>query len=186
MPFSPIQTNPLRPAVVALIAATMLSLAACGGGGEDPPNGANGNPVPVPSIDTLAGNWVQRGCVRTGAQSFKRLLRANVIGPSKIDYFEGVLSYNTGDCTGTAQQVGPSRLGTVTFARSQANQTLTAHWGEFLTVTSTRFGAIWAVRPSQQLCLLGDEIPTSQPTLGAVATSLTTVPADNCFNRQNP
>lgn len=191
MPLSPVQRTPLRPTVTALIGAAVLSLTACGGGGDgggsdDPPTGGNGGTLPAPSINTLAGDWVQRGCVRTGGQSFKRLLRATVIAPSKIDYFEGVLSYNNADCTGTPQQSGPTRLGTVAFARSEANQTLAAHWGEFLTVTNTRFGAIWAVRPTQQLCLLGDEIPTNQATLAAVATSLNTVPADNCFSRSTP
>ena len=32
-------------------------------------------------------------------------------------------------------------------------------------------------------CLLGDDIPSSQPTLSAVSASLATVPADNCFVR---
>jgi hypothetical protein len=71
----------------------------------------------------------------------------------------------------------------VTFSRTEANTSLSAYWGTFQTVTGTRFGAIWTLRPANLLCLLGDEIPTNQPTLAAVATSLATVPADNCFAR---
>lgn len=190
MPFFPDLPGPARATAVALAATTLLTLAACGGGGvgggDDPVDGGPGAPLPAPSINTLAGDWVQRGCVRTGAQSFKRLLRASVTGPSTIDYSEGVLSFNSTNCTGTPQQAGPTRLGVVTFTRAEANQTLAAHWGTFQTVTGTRFGAIWALRPTEQLCLLGDEIPTNQPTLAAVASSLNTVPADNCFNRPAP
>lgn len=190
MPFFPDGSGPARATAVALAAITLLSLAACGGGGggggDDPVDGGPDAPLPAPSINTLAGDWVQRGCVRTGAQSFKRLLRASVTGPSTIDYSEGVLSFSNTSCLGTPQQAGPTRLGVVTFTRAEATQTLAAHWGTFQTVTGTRFGAIWALRRTEQLCLLGDERPTNQPTLAAVASSLNTVPADNCFNRPAP
>lgn len=186
-----------RPVLTALLAATVLSLAACGGGGDGgdgsggvvPPDNGSGGALPTPStpsINALAGDWVQKGCVRAGNQSFKKLLRASVTGTATIDYFEGVLTFNSGDCTGAAQQAGLSRLGVVTFARSEANATLAAHWGEFLTVTNTRFGAIWTLRSGPLLCLLGDEIPTIQPTLAAVASSLATIPADNCFSPKTP
>lgn len=175
----------------ALAAAALLMLAACGGGdGDDAPPGAGtggpGNPGgtgPSVSINSLEGDWVQKGCVKAGAQSFKKLLRARIASNTTLDYFEGVLTFAGNDCAGASQLAGPSKLGTLTFARSEANATLTAHWGDFRTVTGTRFGAIWTLQPNNLLCLLGDEVPSNQPTLAAVAASVATVPADNCFAR---
>lgn len=171
-----------------LIAAATLALAACGGGDgdNDPPDGASGGSGgagPSVSLSALEGDWVQKGCAKAGAQSFKRTLRARTTGPTTIDYFEGVLTFNGNDCAGAAQAVGPSKTGTVTVARSAANQALAAHWGELRTVIGTRSGAIWTLQQGNLLCLLGDEIPTIQPTLAAVASSVATIPADNCFTR---
>lgn len=168
---------------LALISSA-LTLSACGGGGDGgPPDGGSGGTRPPASVDALLGDWVQRGCVNTGAQSFKKFLRARSTGLATLDYYEGVLSFSGSGCTGASVLAGPSRLGTVTFARSEANQSLAAHWGEFLTVTGTRFGSIWTLRPANLLCLLGDDIPSNQPSLSAVSASLATVPADNCFSR---
>ncbi|PUA96115.1 hypothetical protein C8C99_0921 [Acidovorax sp. 107] len=171
----------------ALIAVATLTLAACGGGGSDgdsePPDGGSGGVGPSVSISALEGDWLQKGCVKAGAQSFKRTLRVRITGQTAIDYFEGVLTFNGNDCAGASQAAGPTKTGTVTFARSEANQVLAAHWGELRTVIGTRSGAIWTLRPNNLLCLLGDEIPTIQPTLAAVASSVATIPADNCFTR---
>ena len=159
-----------RPTALALITLTALTLAACGGGGsDDPPDGGSGGPAP--SINALAGDWVQRGCARIGAQSFRKILRASLIDQTTIDYSEGVLTFNNTECAGPSQRAGPSWLGTVTYARSAVDQALAAHWGEFRTVTGTRFGAIWTLRPTHLLCLLGDEIPSNQPSLSSVSSS---------------
>ena len=178
---------PARRSAWALLAVAALALSACGGGGSD---GDDDPPVPMPqpeplprSIDTLAGEWVQKGCVRAGGQSFKKLLQARVTSPTTLDYSEGVLSFAGNDCAGTSQRAGPSPLGVVTFARAESDSALAAHWGELRTVTGTRHGAIWTLRPANLLCLLGDQIPSNQPTLSAVAASVTTIPADNCFAR---
>lgn len=176
------------PSAATLIAATTLALSACGGGdsGQDggPPDDVTG---PMPYIEALAGDWVQKGCVKTGFQSFKRFLRATVTSPTTLDYAEGVLTFNGSECAGASQLSGPSMMGTVTFARAQANRNLTAHWGVFRTVIGSRFGSsygtIWTVQPNNLLCLLGDEMPTILPTLSAVSASLAAVPADNCFAR---
>lgn len=183
MPFFSTCPGPRRLAVLAQIAVTTLALGACGGGGDDPPDGGSGGTGPTASLDALAGDWVQKGCVKTGSQSFKKILRARITGPTSLDYYEGVLTFSGNECAGASQQAGPSRLGAVSFARSEANQRLAAHWGEFRTVTGTRFGAIWTLRPANLLCLLGDEIPTIQPSLAAVSASLATVPEANCFTR---
>ncbi len=174
----------VRRAALAPTILAALALGACGGGGDDgPPDGGSGGPAPSISIDALEGDWVQKGCVQVGAQSFKRTLRARITGQAALDYYEGVLTFNGNECAGASQLAGPTQLGAVAFARSEANQTLAAHWGELRTVTNTRSGAIWIVRPANLLCLLGDEIPTNQPSLSAVAASVATVPADNCFTR---
>ena len=177
-------TSPLRPRM-ALIAVTTLALGACGGGGgdSDPPDDGGGTQPPSASINVLEGDWVQKGCVKAGAQSFKKILRARITAPNTLDYYEGVLTFGGNECAGPSQVAGPTKLGVVTFARSEANQALAAHWGELRTVTGTRFGAIWTLRPTNLLCLLGDGIPTSQPSLSSVASSLATIPADNCFTR---
>lgn len=174
-------------ALTAITGAT-LALAACGGGGDAEPPAPGTSPgdvlpLPAPALEALAGDWVQKGCVKTGFQSFKRLLRARATSPTTIDYDEGVLTFNGDACAGAPQQAGPTRLGVVTFAKSEANQSLAAWWGVFQTVSGTRVGAIWTVRSGNQLCLLGDDIPSSQTSLSAVAASLATVPADNCFTR---
>lgn len=94
-----------------------------------------------------------------------------------------MLTFGGGECAGASRLAGTSKLGAVSFDRSETNGGLAAHWGTFRTVTGTRFGAIWTLRPANLLCLLGDDIPTSQPSLSAVSASLATVPADNCFVR---
>lgn len=180
--FSSLQ-GPTRRSILALITATALGLSACGGGSDAPPDDGSGGTGPSASIEALKGDWVQKGCVKTGAQSFKKFLRARITGPNTLDYFEGVLSFGGNGCEGASVLAGPSKLGTVTFARSEAHQSLAAHWGTFLTVTGTRFGAIWTLRTGDRLCLLGDEIPSIQPSLSAVSASLAAVPADNCFGR---
>lgn len=187
-------------AAKALAITALVALAACGGGGSDdaPPTGGPSGPGapsgpggggggsgtgPSVSINALEGDWVQKGCVKAGAQSFKKLLRARITGANTLDYYEGVLTFAGNDCAGASQLAGPTKLGALTFTRSEANATLTAHWGDYRTVTGTRFGAIWTLQPNNTLCLLGDEVPTNQPTLAAVASSVATVPADNCFAR---
>lgn len=172
-----------RPVWLVLVGAS-LALSACGGGGgDDPPDGGT---FPVPSLNTLAGDWVQKACVRAGTQSFKKFLRARTTGPNTLEHSEGVQTFNGTDCVGTPLLVGPTLLGTVTISRSEANASLAAHWGVFLPVTGTRMGAIWTLRSGNQLCLLGDEIPTNQPSLSAVSQSLSTLPVANCFARVNP
>lgn len=176
-----------RLAAATLIAVIALALSACGGGdsGQDggPPDNGSGGTGSTPSINALAGDWVQKGCTKAGFQSFKKFLRATLTGPTTLDYAEGVFTFNGNECAGASQLAGPTKLGTVTFARAEANPNLAAHWGELRTVTGTRFGTIWTLRPNNLLCLLGDEMPTIQPTLSAVSASLATVPADNCFAR---
>jgi len=174
-----------RPALIAMAATAALALSACGGGGGND-DGDGDPPVDIPqavSITELEGDWVQKGCVKTGAQSFKKTLRARITGEATLDYYEGVQTFNGNACAGAPQAVGPTKLGVVSFARSEGNQALHAHWGEFRTVTGPRFGAIWTLRPGNLLCLLGDEIPSNQATLSAVAASVATIPADNCFAR---
>ena len=171
-----------------MLLVSALGLTACGGGGGDDPAGSGPDGVGPPAgrtatIDELKGDWVQQGCTRTGGQSTKRLLRAEVTGQATIDYAEGLLSYTGSDCAGSPVRLGPTRLGTVTFARSEATANLAAHWGEFRTVTGTRSGAIWTVWSPGRLCLLGDEIPSILPSLSSVSASLTTIPADQCFAR---
>ncbi len=189
---SPIPSASRRsPAVMAGAAALLLSvlgLGACGGGRDDGPVGVGPDGVAPPagqsvSIDELKGDWVQLGCTRTGGQSFKRLLRAEVTSQTTMDYAEGLLTYAGADCAGSPVRLGPSRLGTVTVARSESNVDLAAHWGELRTVTGTRSGTIWTVRPSGRLCLLGDEMPSNQPSLSSVSASLATIPAAQCFSR---
>lgn len=157
-----------------------LTLGACGGGGGD--DGAGGG-APSASINALAGDWTQKGCVKIGGQSFKKMLRARITGEHTLDYYEGVLTFGGTECAGSSHLSGPSKLGTLSFERSEANDSLAAHWGVYSTVTGSRLGAIWTLRSPTLLCLLGDEIPTIQPTLSAVASSLATVPTDNCFVR---
>ena len=186
MPIPALCLGPARLSAFALATVAALALVACGGGGGDddlPAPTPRPDPGTPPSIETLAGEWVQKGCVRAGAQSFKRILQARTTGQATLDYYEGVLTFGSSDCAGASQRAGPSKLGVVSFVRAEANQNLAAHWGEFRTVTGTRFGAIWTLRPANLLCLLGDEIPTNQPSLSAVAASVATIPADNCFTR---
>ena len=181
---APPPTTTGRSLLGAFIVATAaaLSLSACGGGSDaaEPDSGAQGA-APPPELQALVGDWVQKGCVKTGGQSFRKMLRARRAGAAELDYFEGVITYGGSECAGAGRLAGPSRLGSVRFTRSEANASLAAHWGEFRTVTGQRFGAIWTLRAGPLLCLLGDEIPSNQPSLAAVASSLTTVPEDNCF-----
>lgn len=185
MPTFPAFPGLVRAPARALVVSAALALAACGGGGgdDDPPDDGSGDSAPSASINALAGDWVQKGCVKTGGQSFKKTLRARITGAKTLDYYEGVLTFGGNECAGGGRLAGPSKLGTVSFDRSEANGGLAAHWGVFRTVTGTRFGAIWTLRSPPLLCLLGDEIPTIQPSLSAVSASLATVPADNCFAR---
>jgi hypothetical protein len=139
--------------------------------------------APTTAISALEGDWVQKGCATVGAQSFKKTLRARTTGQATLDYYEGVLVFAGNDCAGASQLVGPSKLGVMRFARSDASPALAARWGELHTITGTRSGAIWALPFARQLCLLGDEIPSSKPSLSAVAASVANLPADNCFVR---
>ncbi|TNF56348.1 MAG: hypothetical protein EP308_04515 [Burkholderiales bacterium] len=173
----------IRPHVLALSSVAAVVVSACGGGSDGPSDVDPGGASPSTSIHALAGDWVQVGCVSTGRQSFKKFLRARITGQAALDYHEGVLTFGGTECRGASVLAGPSRLGTVTVEQSRSNDELVAHWGVFRTVTGTRSGAIWTLRPGNLLCLLGDEIPTIQPSLSAVSASLATVPRDNCFSR---
>lgn len=172
-----------RPAAT-LTLLLAIALVACGGGGggDDDSPGSSGETTSA-SINALAGDWVQKACVTTGGQSYKKMLRARVTGANTLDYYEGVITYGGSECAGGGRLTGPSKLGTLSFDRSEAGGGVAAHWGLYRTVIGTRSGAIWALRSPPLLCLLGDEIPSIQPTLSAVSASLATVPADNCFVR---
>lgn len=170
---------------MAVMAAT-VGLAACGGGGDG--DGAGNNP-PIGSVITkgvasVKGEWLQIGCVAAGGQSFKKTLRATEITPTSIDYYEGVLSFVGTTCTGAGTQAGPSLLGNVVFSRSESNSAIAANWGEFTTITNTKFAVIWAKNGEATLCLLGDATPSIQPTLASVASSLATIPNANCFAKR--
>lgn len=100
------------------------------------------------SIDVLAGDWVQKSCIDAGVQSLKKVLRARITAQNTLDYFKEMLTFNGNGCTGASRQAGSSKLGTVTFARSDANQNLAAHWGGFRTVTlpfacASGNGTVW-------------------------------------------
>ena len=169
----------------ALVPWLAVALAACGGGsGNDGSAPTAGGPPITAGVQGLLGDWEQQGCVPTGAQGFKKLLRANPGGPAAIEYSEGVLTFGNRECSGGSVQAGPSRLGTVVFERSESDSATAANWGTFTTVAGTRFAVIWAKRGEGQLCLLGDQRPSIQPTLADVARSLATVPPANCFVRR--
>ena len=179
-------------ALITLALGLTLPLGACSGrsGGDGDValsdggwGGGSGGMARMTAISALEGDWVQKGCVTVGAQSFKKTLRARTTGQTTLDYYEGVLIFAGSGCAGSSQQVGPSKLGVVRFARSDASPALAARWGELNTITGTRSGAIWALPSARQLCLLGDEIPSSRPSLSAVAASVANLPADNCFVR---
>lgn len=179
-------------ALITLALGLTLPLGACSGrsGGDGDVavsdggwGGGSAGMAPMTAISALEGDWVQKGCVTVGAQSFKNTLRARTTGQATLDYYEGVLIFAGSGCAGASQQVGPSKLGVVRFARSDASPALAVRWGELHTITGTRSGAIWALPSARQLCLLGDEIPSSRPSLSAVAVSVANLPADNCFVR---
>lgn len=192
--FSPLHRAAVVPAALITLALGLtLPLGACSGrsGGGDGNvalsdggwDGGAGGMAPLAAISALEGDWVQKGCVVVGAQSFKKTLRVRTTGQATLDYYEGVLIFAGNGCAGASQLVGPSKLGVVRFARSEANPALAARWGELHTITGARSGAIWALPSARQLCLLGDEIPSTQPSLTAVAASVANLPADNCFVR---
>ena len=179
-------------ALITLALGLTLPLGACSGrsGGDGDValsdggwGGGSGGMARMTAISALEGDWVQKGCVTVGAQSFKKTLRARTTGQTTLDYSDGVLIFAGSGCAGASQQVGPSKLGVVRFARSDASPALAARWGELHTITGMRSGAIWALPSARQLCLLGDEIPSSRPSLSAVAVSVANLPADNCFVR---
>lgn len=173
----------------ALVGACLLAACGGGGGGGDggdgepaPPNG--GGTVLTAGVAGLVGDWLENGCVTTGGQSFRRVLRAAQLTPTSIAYSEGVATYGNGRCEGVATVVGPSRLGDVVFSRSESNTRVAANWGEFSTITNTRSAVIWAKKSEINLCLLGDRNPSILPTLDAVEGSLRTLPDLGCFTRQ--
>ena len=179
-------------ALITLALGLTLPLGACSGRSSGDGDvavsdggwgGGSAGMAPMTAISALEGDWVQKGCATVGAQSFKKTLRARTTGQATLDYYEGVLVFAGNDCAGASQLVGPSKLGVMRFARSDASPALAARWGELHTITGTRSGAIWALPSARQLCLLGDEIPSSRPSLSAVAASVANLPADNCFVR---
>ena len=172
-------------AALLLVPVLLAGLVACGGGSSDDGNPpAAGGPPITAGVQGLLGDWDQQGCVATGAQGFKKLLRARQTATTTIEYGEGVLSFGNRVCSGAGVQAGPSRLGLVVFDRSESDGATAANWGTFTTVTGTRFSVIWAKRGDGQLCLLGDQSPSIQPTLADVARSVATVPQSNCFVRR--
>ena len=172
---------------VALLGACLL--AACGGGGDDdgggntPPPDGGGGTVLTAGVPGLLGDWLENGCVAAGTQSFKRYLRATQLTTTSIAYSEGVATYGNGRCEGPRSLVGPSRMGDVVFSKSESNARVAANWGEFTTITNTRFAVIWAKKSETTLCLLGDQNPSIQPTLDAVEASLKTLPDLGCFSK---
>lgn len=174
--------------VSSLLAVALL--AACGGGGGDDGAGGGGTPPPLGGtpltvgVPGLVGDWLENGCASAGAQSFKRLTRATALTTTSIAYASGVITYPNTGCAGSGSLVGPSNLGTVVFSRAESNAQVAASWGVFTTVTNTTSAVIWAKRSENVLCLLGDSTPSIQPTLAAVASSLSTLPESACFTRQ--
>jgi hypothetical protein len=175
----------------ALLSACLL--AACGGGdGDDgagggtppPPDGGGGGTVLTAGVPGLVGDWLENGCVASGFQSFKRLVRAAQLTTTSITYSEGVVMYGSPNCSGAGSQVGPSKLGEVVFSKSESNARVAASWGQFTTITNTRSQAIWAKKSETVLCLLGDQTPSILPTLDAVEASLKTLPDLGCFTKR--
>ena len=165
------------------------ALSACGGssndggGGATPPPPQGGTPLTV-GVPGLVGDWLENGCVVSGAQSFKRLTRATDLSANSIRYLSGVFTYGNTTCSGVGSLAGPSNLGTVVFSRAESNASVAASWGEFTTVTNTRSQVIWAKKSETVLCLLGDQSPSILPTLNDVAASLVTLPDSACFTQQ--
>ena len=122
-------------ALITLALGLTLPLGACSGrsGGDGDValsdggwGGGSGGMAPVAAISALEGDWVQKGCITVGVQSFKKSLRARATGQATLDYYEGVLVFAGNDCAGASQLVGPSKLWVVRFARSDANPALAA------------------------------------------------------------
>ena len=141
-------------ALITLALGLTLPLGACSGrsGGDGDVavsdggwGGGSAGMAPMTAISALEGDWVQKGCVTVGAQSFKKTLRARTTGQTTLDYSDGVLIFAGSGCAGASQQVGPSKLGVVRFARSDASPALAARWGELHTITGMRSGAIWVL-----------------------------------------
>lgn len=177
-----------RLGAVALLGALVLSACGGGGGGGDdgtnpPPDGGGGTPLTA-GVPGLLGDWLENGCVAAGAQSFKRLVRATQLTSTSIAYSEGVAQYGNTRCEGARSVVGPSRMGDVVFSKSESNARVAANWGQFTTITNTRFAVIWAKKSETTLCLLGDQTPSILPTLDAVEGSLRTLPDLGCFSKQ--
>ena len=140
--------------------------------------------LPCINVPGLVGDWLENGCVVSGAQSFKRLTRATDLSANSIRYLSGVFTYGNTTCSGVGSLAGPSNLGTVVFSRAESNASVAASWGEFTTVTNTRSQVIWAKKSETVLCLLGDQSPSILPTLNDVAASLVTLPDSACFTQQ--
>lgn len=167
--------------LLGLVAAALL--AGCGGGTGDDDTSQGGGAPATARVQDLAGDWVQKGCSSIGVQSHRKFLRATPSGGSEIRYAEGLLSYGGTDCAGASRLTGPSPLGSVVFARSEAEGALAAHWGDFNTVAGSRVAVIWTLRSGNLLCLLGDEKPSIQPALSDVSASLAVLPESNCYQR---
>ncbi|CAN7303405.1 hypothetical protein LJR118_001613 [Acidovorax sp. LjRoot118] len=145
-------------------------------------SGGNGNKLAI-GVPSLLGDWLENGCVTTGGQSYKRLVRATKKTDTSVWYSQIFHSYANGSCSGPNFSVMPQALGEVSFSRSESNDRIAANWGEFTTVNSTVLHAIWAKKSETVLCLLGDQKPSIQPTLEAVESSLATLSALGCFTK---
>lgn len=190
----------IKPGLTALSIFVAMVIVACGGGGSSgdggtttpPASSSSGGTNPPPSgtvltkgLSAVLGDWLQNGCtVLSSTQSARNLIRATQVTASNHTHQQGVVTYANNSCSGTGTVVGPTQMGTVEIARSDADTSIAANWGSFKQITGLTSATIWAKKSETLLCLLGDETPSILPALSNVSSALATLPNSSCYTRQ--
>jgi hypothetical protein len=182
------KTRTARGAGALLLVAVLAACGGGGGGGGDDDGG--GNPPDgnlATGVASLAGDWLARTCVPSGAAaSVRQHIRVTRANDNAISYDHTFVTYASTNCSGTGT-VGAIRSpqGTVTFSRHESNTTAAANWGTWVLPNGVQSGAVWGKKGSDTALCIGatDLAFTGMNTLAAVSAWMNLSDA-TCYDKQ--
>lgn len=136
-----------------------------------------------PSVGVLEGIWKMDSCVSIGANAWSRgTWHITRESDTRIALAQAALQYGNAQCVGASSFIfSPSSVGHKIIERSEANATVSAFWGPW--VTSSVPNRTVYVLKGAHLCVLGDpfnRLPTLELAEAAANVSIT---GGSCYTR---